>query len=435
MNRIPVEPTPELRRRAERDSILSTCFGAVGDITLADSAVIILYATMIGAGDMFALLTTALMPLMNGVCLIPMAFFAARAGYQTLIARVIGVSVVMFLLIAAAPWFGSAAAWVLIVSLTLFSFFHTGYAAAWFPMLDTFLTPDRRGAYFSRMRFCWQASSWLFILLVGLAIGRTPPLWALQVVLFLAAILFSGRIWCILRIPVFTVEQKERPDLRRGLGIAVGNKALTGYSAYLFMLGLASSGTIPLVMLYLKRHLVAPDNVTVVLSSATMLGMLTGSLTGGLFLRKLGVRKIMLGVHLIFFVCNVCFFLIGKHTMPPIATYTALTVLLLVYSATSGVAYITSSCEMMALATPGNKTMAMALCGTLSSTGAGLSRILGSLIIGAGLLATEWSWGGMTVSFYQTVFLVYACLLLVAAVFLLIVPAVFPNGVYRYTAH
>ena len=121
--------------------------------------------------------------------------------------------------------------------------------------------------------------------------------------------------------------------------------------------------------------------------------------------------------------------------MPPVATYAALTVLLLVYSATSGVAYITSSCEMMALATPGNKTMAMALCGTLSSTGAGLSRILGSLIIGAGLLATEWRWGGMTVSFYQTVFLVYACLLLVAAVFLLIVPAVFPNGVYRYTAH
>lgn len=39
----PVVPTPELRRKAERDTILSACTGALGDVTLTDSAVIILF--------------------------------------------------------------------------------------------------------------------------------------------------------------------------------------------------------------------------------------------------------------------------------------------------------------------------------------------------------------------------------------------------------
>ncbi len=429
-----VEPTPELRRGAERDSILSACFGAMGDITLTDSAVIILFAAMIGAGDMFAMFTTALMPFFNGVCLIPMALLATKVGNQRLIIRVIALSVLMFLLIAASPWFGSWSVTVMIGGLTLFSFFHTGYAAAWFPMLDTFLTPDRRGSYLSRMRFCWQFSSWLFLFLIGLVIGKTPSLGMLQGVLFLSAVIFAGRCYFIGRIPVFRVEERDASGLRKGLKIAVGNKALTGYSVYLFVLNIGSCGTIPLVMLYLKRHIIAPDNVTVILSSATMLGMLLGSITAGKILHWLGVKKIMLTAHGIYLFGNIAFFLLGKNSMPPLMLYGCLTVLLLIYSSTLGCAYITSTFEMMKLATPGNKTMAMAFCGTLSSSGSGVSRILCSLFLGAGVLAVEWSCGETLFSIYQTLFLLYAVMLVFAAVLLLVVPAVFPDGRYAYQA-
>ena len=44
-----VVPTPELRRKAERDTILSACTGALGDVTLTDSAVIILFAAMMAS--------------------------------------------------------------------------------------------------------------------------------------------------------------------------------------------------------------------------------------------------------------------------------------------------------------------------------------------------------------------------------------------------
>ena len=52
----------------------------MGDITLTDSAVIILFAAAIGAGDMFSMVTTAFMPLFNGLFIIPMAWLAARLG-------------------------------------------------------------------------------------------------------------------------------------------------------------------------------------------------------------------------------------------------------------------------------------------------------------------------------------------------------------------
>ena len=53
-----------------------------------------------------------------------------------------------------------------------------------------------------------------------------------------------------------------------------------------------------------------------------------------------------------------------------------LTFLMLLYCFTYAAANVATTSEMMAMATPGNKTMAMAVCGTFSSLGGGLSRVI-----------------------------------------------------------
>ena len=90
--KVPVQPTPELRLKAEKDTILSACTGALGDVTLTDSAVIILFAAMMGAGDMFSMLTTAIMPFMNGVLLIPIGFLATKIGIHRIPAEAAQIS-------------------------------------------------------------------------------------------------------------------------------------------------------------------------------------------------------------------------------------------------------------------------------------------------------------------------------------------------------
>jgi len=115
--------------------------------------------------------------------------------------------------------------------------------------------------------------------------------------------------------------------------------------------------------------------------------------------------------------------------------YFVLILLLVIYSFTFAAASVASTSEMMALASPGNKTMAMAFCGTFYYSGSGLSRMLSSLVLGSGMLAAEWSMGGMKICHYQTLFLIYAVAVIFAAMFLVIVPAIFPEGEYVYDVH
>lgn len=427
-----VELTPERAKAAERDSILSACTGATGDVTLIDSAVIILYATMLGASDMFSLITTSLIPLFNGILIIPMALLAAKFGNQQLILRVCSLAFCAYLMVVAAPFFGTAAVPVLIQSLVAFAIFQTGYVAGWFPMLDTFLSRERRSAYLSRMRFWWQLSSVVFIFLVGLCIGKNPPLWHLQVALLIAAIVFSGRIFFIARIPVFKTEKKETYEVRKGLALALSNKPLAGYSVYLFVLNLAAYGTIPLATLYLKKYLHAPDNVIIIISSVTLFGMLVGSLCAGRIIQRFGLKNTFLGIHATYALTNILIFFIGKDTMSSTLTYAAFAVLLLIYSFTFANANVASTSEMMALATPGNKVMAMAFCGTFYYGGSGLSRLVTSLVLGGGILAPEWHVGNTTFCHYQTIFLIYSVAIVFAAMLLVVVPAVFPKGEYSY---
>ena len=426
----PVTPTPELRRKAERDTILSACTGALGDATLTDSAVIMLFAAMMGAGDMFSMLTTAIMPFMNGALLIPMAYLATRIGMHRMVVWACAISALGYFLIVATPFFGSWGVAVMIITLTLFAMLHTGYVACWFPILDTILTPERRGAYLSKMRFWWQFSSVAFLFLVGRMLPKEPALWQLQLALLAAAVIFCGRTFFLARVPVFVQEKKEAFGFRDGLATALGNKALTGYSSYLFILNLAAYGTIPLSVLYLKNHLKAPDNIIVMISAVTFGGMLLGSLWAGKIIRKIGVKASLLAIHGTFWITNLSLFFIGEGNT---VTYSIITFFMLLYCFTYATANVVTTSEMMALATPGNKTMAMAVCGSFTAAGGGLSRVISSLILGAGILAPQWSIKGVSFCHYQTLFLVYAVCIMFAAMLLIIVPAVVPKGKYSYT--
>jgi MFS family permease len=420
------------RRKAERLATLSACCGATGDVTLTNSAMIILFAATMGASDMLSMLTTSLLPLFNGLCIVPMAWLAIRLGNKRIIVTLSSLSIVAYLLIVLSPFFGGAAVPVLIAMMVMFALFHAGYVAGWFPLLDSFLAPERRSAYLSRMRFSWQISSAGFLFVVGALIGKNPPLWKLQLALLSGALAFSGRALAISRIPAFPAERAESPRFREGLQLALANKPLAGYSVYMFVLNLAAYGTLPLVTLHLKRALHAPDNVTVIISAITLVGMLIGSLCAAKIIGRWGIKTTLLVTHAMYAVINLALFLIGTGTP---FTYLMVGVLVFLYSFVFANASIASTSEMMALATPGNKTMAMAFFGVFYYTGSGLSRLMTSIVLGSGILAPEWRLGSVTFCHFQSLFLIYAGAVAFAAMLLVVVPAVFPKGEYLYDGH
>ena len=429
-----VSPTFEERRSCEKKATLSACFGAMGDVTLTDSAIIILFAQMLGAGDMFSMLTTSLLPLFNGICIIPMAWLASRIGYQKLIVRICMVSAFAYYMVVASPFLGGGriTVGIMIGMIVLYAYCNTGYVAGWFPMLDTFLLKERRSIFLSSMRFSWQLSSALFLLAAGFFVGRNPSLRQLQLVLLVGATIYLGRIFFISRIPVYKVDKKGSYGFKEGLQLALANKPLAGDSVYLFILNLAAYGTLPLSTIYLKRYLHAPDNIIVMISALNMVGMLLGSIGAGRIITRWGIKDTLLGIHITYALVNFSLFFIGEWNT---VTGILIASLMMVYSFTFASASIASTSEMMALATPGNKAMAMAFCGTFYYGGSGLSRLISSLVLGSGLLAPHWSIGSMRICHYQTLFLVYSIMIVFAAMFLVVVPAVFPKGEYVYDVH
>lgn len=418
-----VKLTPESCNKAEKNATLSSCCGFLGEVTLTDSAVIILFSGILGASDMLAIITTSFLPLFNGLFLIPMAWVSTKVGRRRLILTSCSTASVAYFLAASSPFWGEFSVAVLISMIVLFALCLPGFVAGWFPMLDTFIGSERRTIFFSRMRFAHQITAVSFLFIAGLLIGKEPPIWKLQVVLFLSAIIFTGRAFFINRIPVFESHKDESLGLRTGLIKALGNRPLTAFSIYLFMLNLGAYGAIPLMMLYLKKHLNTPDNVVVIISAVTLGGMLLGYVVSHKIVGWLKVKGALLGIHISYVLINLAFFFIGKGS---IGIYIAIGCLLFFYSLVSAIASIVTSSEMMALASKKNKAMAMAVCGSFHCAGTGLSRLITSLVLGSGLLATKWRIGTMEVCQLQTFFLAYAAFIFLAAVFLISVPAVLP---------
>ncbi len=435
--------TPALGRRAERDSILSSCCTSMGDVPFTDAAIIILYANMLGASDAFTMITTSLLPMAIGLLAIPASkVVMTGSSYQKTIINCTAFGLLMFGCIVLAPYCGNYGLLVLLLALCLFSVAHTIYIAAWFPMLDTFVTPERRSSYLGRMRFSWQLAAALLLLGISAVIGKNPPIGMLQMAMLLSMVIYAFKLYFIGRIPQFPPrcesagrEVVPPPNFRAGLARALANKPLAGYSVYLFILNLAAYGTIPLTTLYLKKSLHAPDNAIVLISSVVLTGMLIGSFCAGPIIRRWGIRRTFLCVHISYALVNLALFFMGRSLIAGDAIFYLVGGVLFVYSFTFACANISSSSEMMAIASPDNKVMAMAFCNSFYYGGSGLSRLMTSLILGSGALAPMWTLGGVEFTHYQTLFLVYAVCVIFAAALLVVVPAIFPKGEYIYAIH
>jgi hypothetical protein len=386
----------------------------LGEVTLTDSAVILLFAGMLGAGARLSLMMTSLLPLLNGLCIVPMAIVAARSGgSRRLTLGACLLAGAAYFAAAAAPWFGRAAAAVLLTAIFCFALFMAGFVAGWFPLIDSFLEPSRRIAFFGRLRLCHQMAGVAFLFGVGLLIGRNPDAWTMQTVLFVSAFIFLGRAGFIARIPVFPERNGGgATGMRRGLAGAMANQPLIGFGRYVFALNLAAYGTVPLALLELKNQLHAPDNAVVTVSATALAGMLLGYALTAKAVRLLTVPGLFQCAHLVFALIALTLFCIGRGG---VSVYILIAVLLLIHSFFVAATSVVSSSEMLALADVDNKVVDMALFGMFFYGGMGVSRLAASLFMGAKTATACWHAGGFAVCRYQFVFLLSAMFVALAA--------------------
>ena len=420
--------TEKQSHKSQKLAILSACFGSIAAIMVKDSAVIILFAGMLGAGSMLSMVTTALPGIMSCLFSLPAAYLAARVGYKKTIVLTTYAGAFSILLLALCPYLNSWAKYGMMFTLICFVTLMALYASAWFPFLSEFLPKHERGNFFGMLRFSWQSCCVVFFLICGFIMGKTPELWVLQAIIVATAFALLGRAYFVGKIKVRESERKS-VNFRQSLAMVMANKPLLGFSVYLAFLYLAAQGTVPLTFIYLKNHLHTADNIVVIVSSLALGGTIIGFLCSGPIISKFGVKKILLSVHLAFALINFLLFLFsGAGT----TCLVIITILLIFYGFFLAASSVAVSSEMMALATPENKAVAMAFCVSMYSAGMGGARLLSSVIIGSGILSPEWTMGTMNFTMFHTMYLGYSLAILFVCVLLVIVPAIFPKGEYHY---
>lgn len=408
------------RRKFRLYAYASTWFGCFADIMPESTAVIILYLAMLGASNTTIMLSTGISGIVSMFLLIPASCLVDKLGPRKVVNISCILTCVSYLGMSAAPFFGEAAAqYVVLACCVSFCVSKPLWTAAWYPILSDILTPSERGDFLGFMRFSYYILSGVVFFLLGVAMGKKPPVWLLQLAVGVTGILALGRSFFISKIEI-APRELGKYDLKKAFFTSVRNTRLVGFAVYVAFLSLAFSAILPLTLIYLKNGLKYGDNLVQILSSAGICGSICGFFFYGKIVRRIGLRSLEVCIHIAYILIPLGLFFCGENISSPLLSIGGLLF-------AGNFAFACFSCavsqEILALARPGNITMANAFTQTYQMMGTACGRSAASLLLGNGLLASTWTFQDFSISRYQTIFLLCSGLALFCVTLFLFLPS------------
>lgn len=412
------------RRRFRIYAYASTWFGCFADVMLDNSAIIILYFVILGASNTLTMLSTGMASLCSMFLLIPSSGLVDKLGAKKIVAISCSLGCFSYLLMAAAPFFGiGSAKYIVLSGCFLFCISKPLWTAAWYPILGDILKPSERSDFFGFMRFSYYILSGSVFCLIGIFMGKKPPVWLLQIVIGMAGLLALGRFYFISKISLGKHELGKY-DLKHAFQTSIRNAPLVGFAVYIGFLSLAFSAILPLTLVYLKNGLHYGDNAVQILSTAGIGGSICGFFLFGRIVHKIHTRNLQFFIHAAYILIPLCLFFCGEGI--PHLTW-AIALLLFAGNFSFACFGCVVSQEILALARPGNITMASAFTQTYQMIGTACGRTAASLLLGNGILAATWKFWVFQVSRFQTIFLICAGLSLFCLILLFGLPSVVPK--------
>jgi len=416
--------TDAQRRRGRIYAYFACYFGCISEVMLDSSAIVILYIGMLGGNNMLIMLSTSFSGILSMFLLIPSAALIGRIGMRKAVLIACCTGCTGFLLMALAPVFGAFSKIVAIAGCLIYCMQRSLYGAAWYPMLDAFLRPQDRGSFFGTMRYTYMIVTGVLFFCLGKLMGKNPPLLLMQCVIGGAGIMLLGRLYCMWHFPENTMEKTAKLNIRHSLGISIRNGPLTSYAVYLCLLSIAYTSLVPITLLYLKEYVGLAAGTVQVFSTVGIAGSIVGYFCYGWLLKRLKIKRMELMTHFIFIFAAFSLFLLNKN-MPHFLWLAGFVYFM---SSFAGSTFMcNNSTELLALARPGNKPMAMAFQQTYQNIGVSVGRTGTSLILGAHLLAPMWTFAGMKICSFQTLFLLYGVIATVILILFPTLPAIVPK--------
>jgi len=392
---------------------------------LDSSAILVLFFTMLNASPRVIMFSSSLTGILALFLMIPCSTLIERWGLKKSVKYSCFAGCLGFLMIAGAPCFGKDAA---IPFALLGTFIYCAqravYGSAWYPLLDNFLCPQERGSFFSVMRTGYMISSGILFFLLGLLLGKEPPFWLMQTIISVTGLMILLRWYFVSKFPEDPDSIAPNINFNKALRTSIRNAPLTGFSIYLCLLAVAYTSLLPVTLIYLKKYINMEAGTVQILSSVGIGGSIFGYFVYGWCSRHLKLKWLELAAHALFIFLAVALFALDKST--PGFTLIMGGILFLISFGTSWI-LCNNSLEYLALARPGNKTMAIAFCQTYHSLGTALGRVGCAVLLGSPLLAQTWEYEENYMCIYQSIFLLIAVIAVFALVMIPILPSFVPK--------
>lgn len=408
-------------RRYRCIAIASATCGGFATQIIENNAPVVLYLSMLGASDSMSMFSTSLSGLASLFLLIPSASLCAFLGLRRTYTFSSLLGFLAFMLITAAPLLGGFARQAVIIGGFIYGLSVTIYQSTWYPLLDNILKSDERGKFFTTMRFFYMILMALMLYGLGKFLQSNPSMYLLQGVFVLAGVMLWGRKFCMDQIPIDPAMQHETPNMRKALSTCLHNLSLTGYSIYLCFFYIAYASAMPLALVYMKTSLNMAAGLIMILTSINMAGKITGFFLLGKFGKYLSSKQQTIINHLLALIAILLLLAaIPEAKGLPIIFGAAFFLLGIVYALVNCIAAV----EMLSLARPGNKIMAISFCMTAIAIGTAAGTLLSTLLIGCGALAENWQFMGMAMTKFQLLFGICALLMFFIMLLFPLVPAV-----------
>ena len=388
------------KRKYMNFAIISACYGTVIQRVLSESSVFIIYASALGAGKFLTLITTALIPCMILVFLVPFAYIMEKSGIKKILLPAYSIGFAGLMVAVLAGFFTEKA-----LSSQLFSFGVLLYAisigihsAGWFPLQRYIVPAEERGTYFGRMRYSWQIAVAAFLLGASLLTWKDTSIQRLQLIVFIGTLLSLGRIFYIARIPERPLASHV-PAFKARFLAAIRDKQLMRYSMYGFLLNLLICSTVPLGFGFVKYELEVSEHLVILISVFSNVFAVAGYYIGSKIIDGNHAGRLFFLVQILFVAVNMFFLLFVTHS-----TFALIgsAFLICVSAALFAFSSVIATAKMFGMVKENNINVSLAVCFGLYNGGKGLSRVLSSFLVS--VLPDHLRYFGIEWSSFQAVF-------------------------------
>jgi len=418
--------TDKQRRKLYRQAITSQTLGMQGMLAFGNG-ILLLYMTALGISPARIITYLALPVAISVILRLPVAYKLDQIGFKKFGTLGVFLTSVGFSIIPIAGFFPTKQAeMVILLGISILAIGKTLFAPTWLPILDSFVNPDERGKFFSKLMLSIQFLGLCVSGLTAWYIKNTSdgetPLYKYMVVLFFLSLCLFGRLYFYSRIPEIESTEKKTNNsgFLKSIREILSNGDFISFCLYIFMLVLFTAGCANLFALVEKDVMNLDGSYIILLANTTTVGALVGLFIGGKVIDRYGSRYVFLFCHLAF-VCTIALFLLrNQFFMPIVAIALAHFSLGLIASFSS----LARSTEILALIPAQNKSLSTSVAVCLVLGAQSLSGLISAWAISSNLINPNWTLFGNSMSAFDGILLIYGVMTFLLIVTLSLVPSV-----------